>query len=161
MEADLFYSGQRPAINVGVSVSRVGSSAQIKAMKKVAGTMKLDLAQYRELQAFSQFGSDLDRSTQARLNRGARLMEILKQGVNQPLTVEKQVLSLYTATKGYLDEIPVDAVRRFEQEFLAFVETSHSEILASIRDTKDLTADNETALKEAIEQFRRGFAILK
>ncbi|MCL6458623.1 MAG: F0F1 ATP synthase subunit alpha [Gorillibacterium sp.] len=161
LEADLFYSGQRPAINVGVSVSRVGSSAQIKAMKKVSGTMKLDLAQYRELQAFSQFGSDLDRSTQARLNRGARLMEILKQGVNQPLTVEKQVVSLYTATKGYLDEIPVDSIKRFEQEFLDFVQTSHSKILDSIRDTKDLTADNETALKEAIEQFRKGFAILK
>lgn len=160
LEADLFYSGQRPAINVGVSVSRVGSSAQIKAMKKVSGTMKLDLAQYRELQAFSQFGSDLDRSTKARLNRGARLMEILKQGVNQPLTVEKQVVSLYTATKGYLDEIPLDAIRRFEHEFLDYIQTSHAAILDSIRDTKDLTADTETALKAAIEQFRKGFAIL-
>ncbi|WP_040952309.1 F0F1 ATP synthase subunit alpha [Gorillibacterium massiliense] len=159
LESELFYSGQRPAINVGVSVSRVGSSAQIKAMKKVAGTLKLDLAQYRELQAFSQFGSDLDKSTQARLNRGERLMEILKQGVNQPLPVEKQVVSLYTATKGYLDEIPVSNVRRFEQEFLSYLDQNNADIFASIRDTKDLKPETETALKEAIEKFRRGFAI--
>ena len=158
LEADLFYAGQRPAINVGNSVSRVGGSAQIKAMKKVAGTLRLDLAQYRELQAFSQFGSDLDKATQARLNRGARLMEILKQGVNQPLSVEKQVVSLYAATKGHLDEIPVSDVRRFETDFLVFVETQHNEVLQSIRDTKDLTADNETLLKEVIEKFKKGFA---
>ncbi|ANS76143.1 ATP synthase subunit alpha [Paenibacillus yonginensis] len=159
LESDLFYSGQRPAINVGISVSRVGGSAQIKAMKKVAGTLRLDLAQYRELQAFSQFGSDLDKSTQARLNRGARMMEILKQGVNQPLPVEKQVISLYTAVKGYLDEIPVGDIRRFEAEFLSFVENQHGEVLQSIRDTKDLTAENETALKEVIEKFKKGFAV--
>ncbi|GGA43036.1 F0F1 ATP synthase subunit alpha [Paenibacillus physcomitrellae] len=159
LESDLFYSGQRPAINVGISVSRVGGSAQIKAMKKVAGTLRLDLAQYRELQAFSQFGSDLDKSTQARLNRGARMMEILKQGVNQPLSVEKQVVSLYTAVKGYLDEIPVGDIRRFETEFLSFVESQHDEVLQSIRDTKDLTAENETALKEVIEKFKKGFAV--
>ncbi|GIP28743.1 ATP synthase subunit alpha [Paenibacillus sp. J23TS9] len=160
LESELFYAGQRPAINVGISVSRVGSSAQIKAMKKVAGGMKLDLAQYRELQAFSQFGSDLDKSTLARLNRGARLMEILKQGVNQPLKVEQQVASLYTAVRGHLDDIPVGDIRRFEKEFLAFLDSNHPEILASIRDTKDLVADNETALKDAIAKFKRGFAVM-
>ncbi|CAM2822540.1 MULTISPECIES: F0F1 ATP synthase subunit alpha [Paenibacillus] len=159
LEADLFNAGQRPAINVGISVSRVGGSAQIKAMKKVAGSLRLDLAQYRELQAFSQFGSDLDKATQARLNRGARMMEILKQGVNQPLPVEQQVVSLYTAVKGFLDEIPTGDVTRFEQEFLAFMESSHPEILQSIRDTKELTADNENALKGAIEKFRKSFSV--
>ncbi|MEK4363573.1 F0F1 ATP synthase subunit alpha [Paenibacillus sp. FSL M8-0212] len=159
LEADLFNAGQRPAINVGISVSRVGGSAQIKAMKKVAGSLRLDLAQYRELQAFSQFGSDLDKATQARLNRGARMMEILKQGVNQPLPVEQQVVSLYTAVKGFLDEIPTGDVTRFEREFLAFMESSHPEILASIRDTKELTSDNENALKGAIEKFRKSFAV--
>lgn len=158
LESDLFYSGQRPAINVGISVSRVGGSAQIKAMKKVAGTLRLDLAQYRELQAFSQFGSDLDKSTQARLTRGSRMMEILKQGVNQPLSVEKQVLSLYTAVKGYLDDIALVDVHRFEAEFLSFIESQHADVLQSITDTKDLTADNEAKLKEVIEKFKRGFA---
>lgn len=158
LEADLFYAGQRPAINVGISVSRVGGSAQIKAMKKVAGTLRLDLAQYRELQAFSQFGSDLDKSTLSRLNRGARMMEILKQGVNQPLLVEQQVVSLYTAVKGHLDEIPVADVRRFESEFLAYMASSQDAILQSIRDTKDLTADNEKALVDAINTFKKGFA---
>ncbi|MFD1887476.1 F0F1 ATP synthase subunit alpha [Paenibacillus wenxiniae] len=158
LEADLFYAGQRPAINVGISVSRVGGSAQIKAMKKVAGTLRLDLAQYRELQAFAQFGSDLDKSTLSRLNRGARMMEILKQGVNQPLLVEQQVVSLYTAVKGHLDDIPVVDVRRFESEFLAFMTSQHDHILKSIRDTKDLTADNEAALVEAIQTFKKGFA---
>ncbi|OWA36152.1 F0F1 ATP synthase subunit alpha [Saccharibacillus sp. O16] len=158
LESDLFYSGQRPAINVGISVSRVGGSAQIKAMKKVAGTLRLDLAQYRELQAFSQFGSDLDKSTLSRLNRGARMMEILKQGVNQPLAVEQQVVSLYTAVKGMLDDIPVADVRRFEREFLAFMSTEHKAILDSIVQTKDLTSDNEKALVAAIEQFKKGFA---
>lgn len=158
LESDLFYSGQRPAINVGISVSRVGGSAQIKAMKKVAGTLRLDLAQYRELQAFSQFGSDLDKSTQARLTRGSRMMEILKQGVHQPLSVEEQVISLYTAVKGYLDDIDLGDVRRFESEFLSFVKSQHDEVLQSIRDTKDLTADNEEKLKEVIEKFKRGFA---
>ncbi|MDN4620341.1 F0F1 ATP synthase subunit alpha [Paenibacillus sp. PsM32] len=158
LEADLFYAGQRPAINVGISVSRVGGSAQIKAMKKVAGTLRLDLAQYRELQAFSQFGSDLDKSTMSRLNRGARMMEILKQGVNQPLLVEQQVVSLYTAVKGHLDDIPVADVRRFESEFLAYMTSSQDAVLQSIRDTKDLTADNEKALVDAINTFKKGFA---
>lgn len=158
LEADLFYSGQRPAVNVGISVSRVGGSAQIKAMKKVAGTLRLDLAAYRELQAFAQFGSDLDKSTLARLNRGARTMEILKQGVNQPMPVEKQVMSIYTAVKGHLDDIALDQIGRFEQEFLAFLDSNHPEIGASIRDTKDLVADNEKALVAAIESFKKSFA---
>lgn len=158
LEADLFYAGQRPAINVGISVSRVGGSAQIKAMKKVAGSLRLDLAQYRELQAFSQFGSDLDKSTKARLDRGARMMEILKQGVNQPLAVEQQVVSLYTAVKGFLDDIPVADVKRFEKDFLSFMVSDHQEVLQSIRDTKDLVADNEAALKAAIEKFKKSFA---
>jgi F-type H+-transporting ATPase subunit alpha len=159
LEADLFYSGQRPAVNVGISVSRVGGSAQIKAMKKVAGTLRLDLAAYRELQAFSQFGSDLDKSTLARLNRGARTMEILKQGVNQPMPVEKQVISIYSAVKGHLDEIPVADILRFEKEFLAFLDSNHPEIGQSIRDTKDLVADNEKALVDAINKFKKSFAV--
>ncbi|MDF2836334.1 MAG: synthase alpha subunit, partial [Paenibacillus sp.] len=128
LESDLFNSGQRPAVNVGISVSRVGGSAQIKAMKKVAGTLRLDLAAYRELQAFAQFGSDLDKSTLSRLNRGARTMEILKQGVNVPMPVEKQVMSIYTAVKGHLDDIALDKIGRFEREFLAFLESNHPEI---------------------------------
>lgn len=159
LESDLFYSGQRPAINVGISVSRVGGSAQIKAMKKVAGTLRLDLAQYRELQAFAQFGSDLDKSTLSRLNRGARLMEILKQGVHQPLAVEKQVVSLYVATKGHIDEIPVQDVTRFEQDFLKFVETNYSSVLDGIRETKDLSKEIEDGIVEAVNQFKKGFAV--
>ncbi len=158
LEADLFYSGQRPAVNVGISVSRVGGAAQIKAMKKVAGTLKLDLAQYRELAAFAQFGSDLDKATQNRLSRGVRTLEILKQGVNQPLAVEKQVVSIYTVTRGHLDDIPVQDIRRFEEEFLAHIESKHEAIYASIRDTKDLTKDNEKAIIDAIVAFKRGFA---
>ncbi|MFD0957857.1 F0F1 ATP synthase subunit alpha [Paenibacillus chungangensis] len=158
LESDLFYSGQRPAVNVGISVSRVGGSAQIKAMKKVAGTLRLDLAAYRELQAFAQFGSDLDKSTQSRLNRGARTMEILKQGVNQPMPVEKQVISIYTAVKGHLDDIAIEDILRFERDFLAYLDTNKPEIGASIRDTKDLVADNEKALVDAIHQFKRSFA---
>jgi F-type H+-transporting ATPase subunit alpha len=158
LEADLFYSGQRPAVNVGISVSRVGGSAQIKAMKKVAGTLKLDLAQYRELAAFAQFGSDLDKATQNRLNRGVRTLEVLKQGVNQPLPVEKQVISIYTVTRGHLDDIPVEDIRRFEAEFLGFIDSNHGQIFASIRDTKDLTSDNEKAIIDAIATFKRGFA---
>jgi F-type H+-transporting ATPase subunit alpha len=158
LEADLFYSGQRPAVNVGISVSRVGSSAQTKAMKKVAGTLKLDLAQYRELAAFAQFGSDLDKVTQSRLNRGERTLEILKQGVNQPLSVDRQVVSLYLVTKGHADDIPVVDIRRFEAEFLSYVDANRPEIFASIRDTLDLTADNDKALVEAIKSFKKGFA---
>jgi len=158
LESDLFYSGQRPAINVGISVSRVGGNAQIKAMKKVSGTLKLDLAQYRELAAFAQFGSDLDKATQARLNRGMRVLEILKQGVHQPMPVEKQVVSLYTVTKGYLDDIPVQDCLRFEAEFLAHIDANAPHILESIRETKDLTPENEKALTDEILAFKKNFA---
>jgi F-type H+-transporting ATPase subunit alpha len=158
LESDLFYSGQRPAVNVGNSVSRVGSSAQIKAMKKVAGTLKTDLAQYRELAAFAAFGSDLDKVTQSRLNRGERTLEILKQGINAPLAVERQVVAIYAVTRGHVDDIPVQDVRRFEAEFLAYVDANKPEIFASIRDTKDLTSDNEKALVDAINAFKKSFA---
>lgn len=157
LESDLFYAGQRPAINVGISVSRVGGSAQIKAMKKVAGTLRIDLSQYRELAAFSQFGSDLDRSTVARLNRGARTMEILKQGVNEPMPVERQVVSIYAAIKGHLDDIALEDVGRFEREFLAYVDSNEPSIFQSIRDTSDLTSETEQQLTDAITKFKRGF----
>lgn len=159
LESDLFYSGIRPAVNVGISVSRVGGNAQIKAMKKVAGTLKLDLAQYRELAAFAQFGSDLDKSTQARLTRGERTVEILKQGQYEQMPVEKQVVSIYTVIKGFVDDIPVTDVRRFEKEMLAYFDNYHSEIFATIRETKDLSSDTEEKLKKAIEEFKKSFSI--
>ncbi|PZD97785.1 F0F1 ATP synthase subunit alpha [Paenibacillus sambharensis] len=159
LEADLFYSGQRPAINVGISVSRVGGSAQIKAMKKVAGTLRLDLAAYRSLAAFAQFGSDLDKSTQAQLTRGARTMEILKQGVNQPMAVEKQVISIFAAVKGHLDNLPVEAVGRFEKELHLYLESNSPQIAAAIRDSKDLSSDTEKALTDAIVKFKNSFAV--
>ncbi|MGI6127169.1 MAG: F0F1 ATP synthase subunit alpha [Planifilum sp.] len=159
LESDLFYAGVRPAVNVGLSVSRVGGSAQIKAMKKVAGGLRLDLAQYRELAAFAQFGSDLDKATQARLARGERVTELLKQDENQPMPVEKQVASLYTATKGYLDDIPVADVRRFEREFLSFLDAEHADILKDIKEKKDLTEEIENRLKQAIESFKKGFSV--
>ncbi|KRE94543.1 ATP synthase subunit alpha [Paenibacillus sp. Soil766] len=159
LESDLFYSGQRPAVNVGNSVSRVGGSAQTKAMKKVAGTLRVDLAQYRELAAFAAFGSDLDRATKARLDRGVRTLEILKQGVHQPMSLEKQVASLYTVVKGHVDDIPVQDVTRFEAQFLAFLESNRPEVLHSIRDTKDITADNDKALVDAINTFKKSFAV--
>ncbi|QJC53823.1 F0F1 ATP synthase subunit alpha [Paenibacillus albicereus] len=158
LESDLFYSGQRPAVNVGNSVSRVGSSAQTKAMKKVAGTLKLDLAQYRELAAFAQFGSDLDKVTKSRLDRGERTLEILKQGINQPMPLERQVVSLYAVTRGHVDDIPVQDVRRFEGDLLSFVDANKPEIMASIRDTKDLSSDNEKALVAAIQEFKKSFS---
>src|SRR5256714_1743414 len=154
LEADLFNSGFRPAINVGNSVSRVGGSAQIKAMKQVAGTLRLDLAQYRELAAFAQFGSDLDRSTQAQLARGQRLVEILKQPQYQPIEVEKQVLILWAATSGQLDDIPVEHARRFEADFLRFVESSHPGILNTIREKKTLGDDLKEEMKQAVADFK-------
>ena len=126
LESDLFYSGLRPAVNVGISVCRVGGAAQIEAMKKVAGTLRLELAQYRELAAFAQFGSDLDKATQQQLARGARLTELLKQGQYQPLPVEKQVLILYAATNGYVDALPIDSLGRYERELYAFVDARHA-----------------------------------
>src|SRR6476620_9517824 len=153
LEADLFNSGFRPAINVGNSVSRVGGSAQIKAMKQVAGTLRLDLAQLRELPAFAQFGSDLDKATQAQLARGQRLTEILKQPQYQPMDVEKQVLVIWAATNGYTDDIAIEDVRRFETTLLKFVENSHPGLLADIRDQKSITEDIKAGLKQVLEDF--------
>lgn len=157
LDTDLFYSGFRPAINVGISVSRVGGNAQIKAMKKVAGTLRLDLAQYRELAAFSQFGSDLDKATQAQLNRGARLMEMLKQQQYKPLPVEKQVAIIYVGTNGYLDEYDPAVIGGFEEQFFVFLENKHADILKSIAETGVLESDTEKALKDAIGDFKKIF----
>ena len=154
LEADLFNSGFRPAINVGNSVSRVGGSAQIKAMRQVAGTLRLDLAQFRELQAFAQFGSDLDKATQAQLARGQRLTEILKQPQYQPMDVEKQVLVIWAATNGYTDDIAVEDVRRFETGLLKFVEKSHPGLLAEIAEKKTLTDEIKAGLKQVLEDFK-------
>jgi F-type H+-transporting ATPase subunit alpha len=154
LEADLFNSGIRPAINVGNSVSRVGGSAQIKAMRQVAGTLRLDLAQYRELAAFAQFGSDLDKATQAQLARGQRLVEILKQPQYQPMEVEKQVLILWAATSGKLDDIPVDQARRFEADFTRFVETSHPATLSALREKKTLTDEIKADLEQVVSDFK-------
>jgi F-type H+-transporting ATPase subunit alpha len=154
LEADLFNSGFRPAINVGNSVSRVGGSAQIKAMKQVAGTLRLELAQFRELQAFAQFGSDLDKATQAQLARGQRLTEILKQPQYQPMDIEKQVLVIWSATNGHTDDIPVEQVRRFESELLSFVENSHPGLFTSIREKKTITDDIKADLNQALQDFK-------
>ena len=157
LESDLFHSGVRPAVNVGISVSRVGGSAQTKAMKKVAGTLKLDLAEYRELQAFAQFGSDLDKATQARLNRGERTVEILKQHQYQPMSMENQVVSLWTVVNGYMDDIPVASVRKFEGEWLSFLASTYPQIQESIRTTGALADETVTALKEAVQKFKATF----
>lgn len=159
LESDLFYSGMRPAVSVGLSVSRVGGSAQQKAMKKVAGTLRLDLAQYRELAAFAQFGSDLDKATQARLIRGERTMEILKQDQYQPMPMEKQVTSIFAAIKGFLDNIPLEDVKRFEKELLTYMDNSQSNVLAEIRETKDLAKETEEKLIKAIESFKKTFVV--
>jgi len=155
LQSDLFFSGVRPAINAGLSVSRVGGSAQIKAMKKVAGTLRLDLASFRELEAFSQFGSDLDKATQAKLNRGQRTVEVLKQGLHKPLAVEKQVMIIYALTKGFLDDIPVEDVLRFEEEMNNWLDSNRAELLASIRETGNLPEAND--MNEAIESFKKTF----
>lgn len=157
LESELFYSGIRPAINSGLSVSRVGGSAQIKAMKSVAGTLRLDLAQYRELAAFAQFASDLDKATKAQLDRGQRLTELLKQGQYCPLPVEKQVMAIYLGTKGYLDDVAVKDVTRCEKEFLEFMDANHPEVGADIKATKKISDENEEALKNAIAEFKETF----
>ncbi|RYM05519.1 F0F1 ATP synthase subunit alpha [Sporolactobacillus sp. THM7-7] len=158
LESNLFYSGVRPAVDAGTSVSRVGGDAQIKAMKKVAGTLKLDLASYRELEAFSQFGSDLDKATKAKLDRGARTMEVLKQDLHNPYPVEKQVAILFALTKGYLDDIAISDIKRFEKEFLAYLGQNESELLKNIRETKQLP--DEDAFDKAIKAFKKTFAPL-
>jgi F-type H+-transporting ATPase subunit alpha len=158
LEADLFNAGIRPAINVGISVSRVGGNAQIKAMRQVAGSLRLDMAQYRDLAAFAQFGSDqLDKATQAQLARGQRLTEVLKQDQYSPLPVEKQVLILYVATSGALDSIPVSEVRRFERELLEFVDVNYSSILKAIRATKALDDSIKAEIKKAVDAFKERF----
>jgi len=157
LEGELFYSGIRPAINAGLSVSRVGGSAQIKAMKQVAGRLRLDLAQYRELAAFAQFGSDLDKSTKAQLDRGQRMMEILKQPQYAPLAVEEQVLSIYCGINGYLDDVPIEDVTKFEQDLLKFMRSNYAEVPKTIRDKKNLDTETEAALKKAVKEFKDTF----
>ncbi|HCU92353.1 MAG TPA: F0F1 ATP synthase subunit alpha, partial [Actinobacteria bacterium] len=159
LETDLFNSGVRPAINVGRSVSRVGGDAQIKAMKKVAGGLKLALSQYRDLEAFAAFASDLDAVSRAQLDRGARLVELLKQPQYSPLPVERQVVSVWAGTSGYLDDVPVDDVRRFEDEFLDAIGRQRAGVYDAIRETGELSEDTASALKDAIEEFRRGFEV--
>jgi F-type H+/Na+-transporting ATPase subunit alpha len=158
LESDLFNQGVRPAINVGVSVSRVGGAAQIKAMKEVAGSLRLDLSQYRELEAFAAFASDLDENSRKQLDRGARLVELLKQPQHQPMPVEEQVVSIFLGTKGHLDSVPVEDVRRFETEFLDHMRAAHEDILKEIRETKQLSEETEDKLTDVINQFKKGFA---
>jgi F-type H+-transporting ATPase subunit alpha len=158
LETELFYAGIRPAVNVGISVSRVGSAAQIKAMKQVAGSIKLELAQYREMAAFAQFASDLDPATQRLLNRGERLTELLKQGQYSPMPVEEQVVSIFAGVNGYLDTLPVSAVTRFEEGLLSDVRANHADILAGIREKQELTDEIRGKLKAALDAYAKGFS---
>jgi F-type H+-transporting ATPase subunit alpha len=157
LESDLFYSGVRPAINVGISVSRVGGNAQIKAMKQVAGTLRLELAQYREMAAFAQFGSDLDQATQRQLNRGSRLVELLKQGQYQPLPVEKQILIIFAGTNGFVDELPLTALKKYEQELYSFVESRHPDVFADILKKRELDGDLRGKMTKTLEEFKGVF----
>jgi len=157
LEPNLFNAGIRPAINVGLSVSRVGGAAQVKAMKQVAGTLRLDLAQYRELAAFAQFGSDLDKATQQKLNRGARMMELLKQPQYRPMAVEEQVVSLFAGTRGYMDDVPVEAVGKFEVALQEYFRNARSEVLQEIREKAKLDDDLTAKLGSAIDEFKKGF----
>jgi F-type H+/Na+-transporting ATPase subunit alpha len=157
LESDLFHQGVRPAINVGNSVSRVGGSAQTKAMKQVAGTLRLDLAQYRDLAAFAQFGSDLDKATQAQLNRGQRLTEILKQPQYSPMPVEQQVLVIWAATKGLVDDIDVADLKKFEQGVLSFVENSRGSLLEKVRQRGKLDEELETEMRSVVTEFKQRF----
>jgi F-type H+-transporting ATPase subunit alpha len=159
LETDLFNSGVRPAINVGLSVSRVGGAAQVKAMKKVAGQLKLSLSQFRDLEAFAAFASDLDAASRAQLERGARLVELLKQPQYSPFPVQEQVVSIWAGTTGQLDDVPVEDIRRFETEFLDYLRRQHDGLLTAIRETNDLTDDNISTLKDAIDRFRRTFEV--
>jgi len=159
LETDLFYAGVRPAINVGLSVSRVGGSAQIKAMKQVAGTLRLELAQYRELAAFAQFGSDLDAATQRQLARGSRLVEILKQGQYKPLSAEKQVLIIYAATNGYVDGYPVSVLKKYEEELYAFFDTRHPELIKELREKKTIDDTIKAKLNKALDDFKELFTV--
>jgi F-type H+-transporting ATPase subunit alpha len=158
LETDLFYQGIRPAVNVGLSVSRVGSSAQTKAMKKVAGKIKGELAQYREMAAFAQFGSDLDATTQRLLNRGSRLTELLKQPQFSPLKMEEQVAVIYAGVNGYLDNLPINRVRAFEDGLLSLLRSKHADILDAVRASKDLSSDSEAKLKDVVQNFAKAFS---
>src|SRR6266498_5618265 len=158
LEADLFYSGVRPAVNVGLSVSRVGGNAQIKAMKQVAGSLRLDLAQYRELAAFAQFGSDLDKATQAQLARGRRLVELLKQPQFAPMDVELQVALIFAATNGYIDDVPVERIKKFEAELLSFIENSHPGVLQNLREKKAVTDEIQKDLEQSLKDFKEVWA---
>jgi F-type H+/Na+-transporting ATPase subunit alpha len=157
LESDLFYSGVRPAINVGISVSRVGGNAQIKAMKQVAGTLRLELAQYREMAAFAQFGSDLDQATQRQLNRGSRLVELLKQGQYEPLPVEKQILIIFAGTNGFIDDLPLTAMKKYEQELYSFVESKYPDVFADILKKREMDADMRAKAIKVLEEFRLAF----
>jgi F-type H+-transporting ATPase subunit alpha len=161
LESDLFHQGVRPAINVGNSVSRVGGSAQIRAMRQVAGSLRLDLAQYRELAAFAQFGSDLDKATQAQLNRGRRLVEILKQPQYQPLAVEKQVVIVYAATKGFLDSVAIEDVRRYEEDLYRYLEGRHPDLLKNIAGKKILDDEIKPTLEGALNGFAQHFGAVR
>jgi len=158
LEPNLFFAGVRPAINVGLSVSRVGGAAQTKAMKQVAGRLRLDLAQYRELEAFAKFGSDLDKSTQAQLNRGIRLVELLKQPQYQPMPGEKEVMSLYAATRGYVDTVPVERIEEYETQMLAFIERKYPQILSEIKEEKVIGDSLDEKMKKALQEFAEVFA---
>lgn len=157
LESELFYAGQKPAVNAGISVSRVGGNAQIKAMKQVSGTLRLELAQYRELAAFAQFGSDLDNSSKARLEKGKRLVEILNQDQYEPMPVEKQIIILYAAVNNYLSDIKVSDIRTFEKEFLEYVDTHFRDLASKILDKKELTEDIKKELNTAIQEFKKIF----
>jgi F-type H+-transporting ATPase subunit alpha len=157
LETDLFYKGIRPAVNVGSSVSRVGSSAQIKAMKKVAGTLKLDLAQFRELEAFSQFGSDLDDSTKRQLERGKRAVEVLKQLQYAPVKIEHQVVTLYALTKGFMDDVPVEKIKEFEAGLVEYSERNAKVFYKEVKESKMWTEKGEEQLKKAIADFKQTF----
>lgn len=157
LDPNLFYAGNRPAINVGLSVSRVGGSAQIKAMKKIAGSLRLDLAQYRELLAFAQFSTELDKATQAQLIRGEKLTELLKQEQYSPMLVEEQIAVLYAGTRGYLDDLPTDKIRQFEKQLLQTMRQKYPDVLKAIREKKDMTEEIEAGLKKAVEDVRQAF----
>jgi len=157
LESELFYAGIRPAVNVGISVSRVGSAAQTKAMKKVAGSIKLELAQYREMAAFAQFASDLDASTQQLLNRGAKLTELLKQAQFSPMPVEEQVLVIYAGVNGYLDKIDIGAVTSFEHGYLSDMRANHGDVLSAIRDEQAISDETEAKLKSSLENYAKTF----
>ncbi len=157
LEPELFYAGVRPAVNVGLSVSRVGGAAQIKAMKQIAGMLRLDLAQFRELAAFAQFGSDLDKATLAQIERGKRMVELLKQDQYVPLPVEQQIALIFAGAEGFLDDIPVESVKKFDAEFLKYMKDQKEDVLKELAEKKAIDDDLKAKLSQAIEDFKKGF----